>query len=134
MPSRRPNNILRRQPPSSKPVKLMRRAIEMVLHENVRLPDPLDPTNKRKIRTIRKFRAVAEALVTAAINGDIAAIREINERIDGKVRQEIAGTGEGGAIPIDIRGLTVGQLEQLKTRIAAGLLLDAQRPAGPDPA
>lgn len=38
-----------------------------------------------------KLRAVAEALVSKAITGDVQAIREIADRIDGKVAQAIVG-------------------------------------------
>ena len=41
-----------------------------------------------------KLRAVADALVTEAIKGDIPAIREIADRLDGKVAQAIVGGDE----------------------------------------
>lgn len=47
-----------------------------------------------------KLRAVAEALVNKAITGDVQAIREIADRIDGKVPQGIVGDDE--ADPINI--------------------------------
>lgn len=37
---------------------------------------------------------VADALVACAIDGDIAAIKEIGDRIDGKVTQPIGGDSE----------------------------------------
>lgn len=41
-----------------------------------------------------KLRAVAEALVSKAITGDVQAIREIADRIDGKVPQAVVGDDE----------------------------------------
>ena len=38
-----------------------------------------------------KLRAVADALVTKAISGDVPAIKEIADRIDGKVPQGVIG-------------------------------------------
>lgn len=46
----------------------------------------------------KKMRAIAEKLVEMAMAGDMAAIRELGDRIDGKAIQAIEGTGEGGAI------------------------------------
>lgn len=41
-----------------------------------------------------KLRAVADALVEKAINGDVQAIKEVADRLDGKVPQGIAGDDE----------------------------------------
>jgi hypothetical protein len=40
---------------------------------------------------IKKLRLVARRLVQSAIEGDTAAIKEINDRVDGKVPQQIQG-------------------------------------------
>jgi hypothetical protein len=53
-----------------------------------------DPENGKKIK---RLRLVARKLVDQAIAGDISAIREINDRIDGKVAQAITGE-DGGPI------------------------------------
>jgi hypothetical protein len=45
-----------------------------------------------------RLRAIAEALLTKAADGDIGAIREFADRVDGKVIQGIAGQGENGEI------------------------------------
>lgn len=47
-----------------------------------------------------KLRAVAQALVDKALTGDVPAIREIGDRIDGKVPQGIVGDED--ADPINI--------------------------------
>lgn len=41
-----------------------------------------------------KLRDVADALITKAISGDVAAIKEVADRLDGKVPQAIAGDDE----------------------------------------
>lgn len=38
-----------------------------------------------------KLRAVAEALVNKALTGDVPAIKEIADRLDGKVPQAVVG-------------------------------------------
>lgn len=42
-----------------------------------------------------KLREVADALVAKAITGDVAAIKEIADRLDGKVPQGVIGGDEG---------------------------------------
>lgn len=41
-----------------------------------------------------KLRAVADALVTKALTGDVPAIKEIADRLDGKVPQAVIGGDE----------------------------------------
>jgi hypothetical protein len=41
-----------------------------------------------------KLRDVADALVTKAVDGDIQAIKEIADRLDGKVPQAVIGDEE----------------------------------------
>lgn len=53
-----------------------------------------------------RLRAVADALVEKAISGDVPAIREIADRIDGKVPQGLIG-GDEGDNPVVIN-VTVG--------------------------
>jgi hypothetical protein len=40
------------------------------------------------------LRRAAKALLTAAAAGDIAALKELGDRLDGKVAQVIAGDGD----------------------------------------
>lgn len=47
-----------------------------------------------------KLRAVAEALVNKALTGDVPAIREIGDRIDGKVPQAVVGDEDSDPISI----------------------------------
>ena len=43
-----------------------------------------------------RLRAIAEALLTKAADGDMAAIREFADRLDGKAVQQVSGAGENG--------------------------------------
>lgn len=47
-----------------------------------------------------KLRAVADALVAKAIAGDVAAIKEVADRLDGKVPQAVVGDAESDPIGI----------------------------------
>jgi len=50
----------------------------------------------------KKLHAVANALYAKAENGDISAIKELGDRLDGKAMQEISGGDE----PITIKVVT----------------------------
>ena len=52
----------------------------------------------------KKLRLVADALIAKAIEGDVSAIKEIADRMDGKAvaSKEISGP-DGGEIPVSIR-------------------------------
>lgn len=58
-----------------------------------------------------KLRAVAQALVDRALTGDVPAIREIADRIDGRVAQAITGDGDDGAIIVQVIKLAALGLE-----------------------
>lgn len=45
-----------------------------------------------------RLRVIADALATKAMTGDIQAIKEVADRIDGKVPQAIVGDDEHDAI------------------------------------
>ena len=46
-----------------------------------------------------KLRAIADKLIDLAAEGDMQAIKELGDRIDGKASQQVALTGaDGGAI------------------------------------
>ena len=48
----------------------------------------------------QRIRKLAKALLDKAETGDIPALKELGDRIEGKVPQAIEGTGKGGAITI----------------------------------
>lgn len=49
----------------------------------------------------KRLRAAAERLLDEAVNGEAWAIKELADRLDGKVAQEIVGS-EGGPLQLDI--------------------------------
>ncbi len=53
----------------------------------------------------KRLREAAEALVNKAIEGDTSALRELGDRIDGKVPQGIVG-GDGGPVEVTVGWLT----------------------------
>lgn len=66
------------KPEGRKSDKLMRDAIRLALHR----PDE---------KGTKYLTRVAEALVDKAVSGDVMAIKEINDRMDGKAVQPVAG-------------------------------------------
>lgn len=50
-----------------------------------------------------RLRALADALVTKGLTGDVAALKEIADRVDGKVAQALIG-GEDDDPPITFAG------------------------------
>lgn len=79
-----PNN-----PKGAKSDKLWREAIMLAVHEE-------DEATGRK-----KLRALAEKLRDRALEGDVTALKEIGDRLDGKPAQTIAGDPEN---PLNIIG------------------------------
>ena len=61
-------------------------ALRMALHED-------DPQTGQK-----KLRLVAKKLVDLALDGDVAAIKEIGDRTDGKPKQSTEISGEDGPL------------------------------------
>lgn len=51
--------------------------------------------NERDAEGVKMLRRVAEACVKAAIDGDVAAMKEIGDRMDGKATQPIDVSGDG---------------------------------------
>jgi hypothetical protein len=45
---------------------------------------------------LKRLEAIADKLVTLAEDGDIQAIREVADRLDGKPKQAVEHAGEGG--------------------------------------
>lgn len=54
----------------------------------------------KELKTSKKARKLARKLIEMAEEGDMAAIREVGDRVEGKVKQIIGGEGEGGSITV----------------------------------
>lgn len=78
-----------------KPDKIMRDALSLELHRE----DEIEVEGKRQ--KIKRFRRVARTLVDRAIAGDTTSIKEINERMDGKVPQALVGDAESPPIRVE---------------------------------
>jgi len=63
---------------------------------------------------IKARRLVAQRLVIMAINGNMRAIQEVNNRRDGKAKQNIDITSNGGALTV---ANELGQLRDLVANI-----------------
>lgn len=51
----------------------------------------------------KKLRALAEKLIDKALEGDVPALKEVGDRIDGKAMQAIEASGpEGGAFVVQL--------------------------------
>lgn len=61
-----------------------------------------------------KLRAVADALVTKAMGGDVAAIKEIADRLDGKSTQPISGPNGGPIQTVSLTNMSSDDLERLE--------------------
>lgn len=61
-----------------------------------------------------RLRAVADALIEKAISGDVQAIKEVADRLDGKVPQAIVGDADSDPISF------VGAIERRIVRPDAG--------------
>ena len=75
-----------------KPDKLMRDAIMVALKREADAGDG---------QKTKKLYQIAEKLVDLAVSGDMQAIKEVNDRVDGKAVQAMEHTGEGGG-PMEI--------------------------------
>lgn len=62
---------------------------------NIAIKEAIEGTDKTKLR------AVADALVDKAMSGDVQAIKEVADRIDGKVPQGVIGGDEEDS-PVNI--------------------------------
>ncbi|MCZ7856015.1 DUF5681 domain-containing protein [Agrobacterium salinitolerans] len=63
---------------------------------NIAIKEAIEGSDKTKLR------AVADALVDKAMAGDVQAIKEVADRLDGKVPQGVIG-GDEGDNPLSIR-------------------------------
>jgi hypothetical protein len=58
------------------------------------------------LKNRQRLQMVADALVDAAIKGEMAALREVFHRIDGKISEAASGGEGSGPVELEIRWLT----------------------------
>ena len=91
----------------------------MELNNMARTGRPVGATNKDKpfraalVRALgiadnnpEKLDKLAEALIAKAKTGDVAALREVSDRLDGRVPQAVVG--DDGSEPITLRTIVTG--------------------------
>lgn len=76
----------------SRPDKLMRDALILELSEKI---------NEGRDKGSKKLRLVARALIDKGLTGDVQAIKEINDRVDGKAPQALTDP-DGGPLSVKI--------------------------------
>ena len=80
-----------------KPDKLMRDTLMLELHQD----SAVEASNGR-IQKIKRFRLVARALIRKAIDGDVQAAKEINDRIDGRLTNtQFGGPSNDGGLSLE---------------------------------
>jgi hypothetical protein len=82
----------------------MRAALELELAQEQEAPD-----FDGKVRKFRRLRLVARALVNKAVDGDVAAIKDVIDRMDGKPPQQINGAAPDGAHSFIVRLIHEGK-------------------------
>lgn len=57
---------------------------------------------RSKSEQLEELEAIADQLIDLAKSGDMQALKELGDRMDGKPTQTIAGTGEDGSIDMNV--------------------------------
>lgn len=78
-----------------KPDKLMRDALLLELKHDAIVDG----------KKVKKLRLVARKLVDRAIDGEVSAIREVYDRIDGKVPQAVVGDDNYDPVQVTVTAL-----------------------------
>ena len=105
--------------PTSKLLQISNRTKNLGLNNMARTGRPVGAINKDKpfraalVRALgiadnnpEKLDKLAEALIAKAKTGDVAALREVSDRLDGKVAQAVVG--DDGSEPITLRTIVTG--------------------------
>lgn len=77
--------------PGPKSDKIWADAVRKAVND---LSDEEDPDNKTK--KLKYINVLARNLVKSAAGGDMQAMKEVGDRLDGKPRQAVEHMGEGG--------------------------------------
>lgn len=75
----------------------------------------------------KKLRRIARALISEAETGNMQAIKEIADRLDGRAHQQVEHTGADGG-PIETQEVAPRQLAQAVLGILASAELEDERP------
>ncbi len=71
---------------------------------NAAIKRALERRTASRVDGLLEIDALAEKLLDAVASGDLAALKEFGDRIDGKAAQSVAVTGEDGG-PMKIAGV-----------------------------
>jgi len=55
---------------------------------------------EKRIAELRAMDGIVDALITKALDGDMSAIKEVADRLDGKPRQQVDLGGQDGENPL----------------------------------
>jgi len=88
-----PRKSISNNPDGRKPDKLISDAIRLALHREAQ---------DARGRPTKKLALIADQLVNKAVDGDMAAIREVIDRIEGRPMQTTDNTHKGAEGPIVI--------------------------------
>jgi hypothetical protein len=77
-----------------------------------------------------RLQLVADALVDAAIEGEMAAVREVFHRVDGKTAEALGGEERRGPSELRIRWLTAEDEVPSMDKISAGKIHTGKSRAG----
>ena len=83
--------------------KEWREEIRLAVHE-LRAAD-----GDTKADKVKALRLLARRLVDKALGGDVAAMKEIGDRLDGKAVQGVELAGPDGPVKVDINIIEVGR-------------------------
>ena len=86
--------------PGPKSDKIWADAIRKAVHDLSEIDDP-----EKKGKKLKKLNVLAANLVDKAIGGDVPAMKEVGDRLDGKPAQTIAGDPENPAMVIVATGI-----------------------------
>ena len=70
--------------------------------------------NRSRAKGLEELEALADKLIDLAANGDLGALKELGDRVEGKAVQAIAGHDHGPLVPaVDVSKLSTEVLSAL---------------------
>ncbi len=61
-----------------------------------------DVIRRVALRDKKRLERIANALLSKAEDGDVPALKELGDRMEGKIPQAIEGSGADGSIPVSV--------------------------------